>query len=116
MLNQSVVDVNNAPVTTAIDPPLALVLVASDMTYKDYADLGHRANTENWTTDAPTRVVGYGPNYATQQEDVMIVDLSRTDIDAATTTFGHRIHLIDSGIPHAVSTQSSVVPSSSTAG
>ena len=39
-LDHSVVNVNNVPVTTAIAPSLPLVLIASALTYKDYADLG----------------------------------------------------------------------------
>lgn len=94
-INHSVVDINNRPVISTVPPTTPVFLVVSDLTYQDFFDIEHRLTTEAWTTDAQTRVVGFGADYVHRRENVTIVGLTPADVAAANAAFGDRVSLVD---------------------
>ncbi len=94
-IDQSVVDGNGEPLTSADPPSIPVVLRVSDVTYAVLDDLSVRVTTDEWAVGTSGRVVSMGPDYTEHVLVVGIIDLTPADVAEAHSTFGDRVRLTD---------------------
>ena len=92
-INRSVVDESGNPVISPVAPATPVELVASDLTYADFAVVTRQVVDKYLNVG---RLVSTVPNFAMRRVDVELVDLTLADVNAAQETFGGLVFLIDS--------------------